>query len=178
MVLMGTATDRRVGHHRVDDRLVGLQDVMPTLLDLAGIPIPESCDGVSMVGDRKRSTFYGDCLETVSATRMVHDGRHKLIWYPAGNHLHLFDLAEDPGEQNNRVGDPSYAGVRDRLAEVMANEAYGVDLEQGWVRDGKLVGFEAPPYAEQPDRGLNGQRGLHFPEPPHVGQDVTVGFPT
>ena len=48
MVLMGRAGDQRVGHHRVDDRLVGLQDLMPTLLDLAGIPVPQSCDGLSM----------------------------------------------------------------------------------------------------------------------------------
>src|SRR5690606_24596622 len=40
MILVGTAGDERVGHHRVDNRLVGWQDVMPTLLDLAGIPIP------------------------------------------------------------------------------------------------------------------------------------------
>ena len=66
MVLMGRAGDQRVGHHRVDDRLVGLQDLMPTLLDLAGIPVPQSCDGLSMVGERRRQTLYGDCLENVS----------------------------------------------------------------------------------------------------------------
>jgi arylsulfatase A-like enzyme len=178
MVLMGTAADRRVGHHRTDDRLVGLQDVMPTLLDLAGIPVPDSCDGMSMVGERKRATLYGDCLENISATRMLHDGRHKLIWYPAGNHLQLFDLDEDPDELRNLANDPDYTAVRARLVEGLAGELYGADVEQGWVKDGKLVGFEAPPYKEHPDRGLNGQRGLHFPQPPEIGQDVMVGFPT
>ena len=67
MVLMGRAGDSRVGHHRTDDRLVGLQDLMPTLLDLAGIRIPQSCDGFSMVGERRRQTLYGDCLENASA---------------------------------------------------------------------------------------------------------------
>ena len=33
----------------MDDRLVGLQDVMPTLLDLAGVDIPSSVNGQSMV---------------------------------------------------------------------------------------------------------------------------------
>ncbi|NJN83660.1 MAG: sulfatase-like hydrolase/transferase, partial [Caldilineaceae bacterium] len=42
MILLGVAGDERVGHHRVDDRLVGWQDVMPTLLDLAGLEIPDS----------------------------------------------------------------------------------------------------------------------------------------
>ena len=36
MILLGIAGDERVGFNRVDDRLVGWQDVMPTLLDLAG----------------------------------------------------------------------------------------------------------------------------------------------
>jgi arylsulfatase A-like enzyme len=178
MILMGRAGDRRVGHHRVDDRLVGLQDLMPTLLDLAGIPVPQSCDGLSMVGERRRQTLYGDCLENTSATRMMHDGRHKLIWYPAGNHVQLFDLEDDPDELRNRADDPDYAAVRARLIETLVDQLYGADLEQGWFRDGKLVGFEAPPYREHPDRGLNGQRGLHYPQPPEVGQDVMVGFPT
>lgn len=177
MVLMGTAGDQRVGHHRTDDRLVGLQDVMPTLLDLAGIPVPDSCDGLSMVGDQRRPTLYGDCLEDTSATRMLHDGRHKLIWYPAGNHLQLFDLADDPDERRNLAENPDYAEVRARLVDSLAAKLYGIDVEQGWVQDGKLVGFTPPPYEQRPDRGLNGQRGLHFPQPPEVAKDVVVGFP-
>jgi hypothetical protein len=46
------------------------------------------------------------------------------------------------------------------------------------VKDGELHGFAAQAYQEHPDRGLNGQRGLHFPPPPQVAQDVMVGFPT
>jgi arylsulfatase A-like enzyme len=178
MVLMGLAGDQRVGHHRVDHRLVGLQDLMPTLLDLANIPIPQSCDGLSMIGERRRETLYGDCLENVSATRMLHDGRHKLIWYPAGNHVQLFDLEADPDELHNRAGDPDYASTRARLVGALIEQLYGADVEQGWVTDGALMGFEAPPYEERPDRSLNGQRGLHFPQPPQVAQDVMVGFPT
>ena len=49
LILVGPEGDRRVGHHCVDDRLVGWQDIMPTLLDLAGIAVPESVEGVSMV---------------------------------------------------------------------------------------------------------------------------------
>jgi arylsulfatase A-like enzyme len=177
MVLMGRAGDDRVGHHRVDDRLVGLQDLMPTLLDLAGIRIPQSCDGISMVGEHRRQTLYGDCLENVSATRMLHDGRHKLIWYPAGNRVQLFDLESDPCELDDLAAHADYAETRARLEQALAEELYGVDLEQGWVKDGRLTGFAVPPYAPKPDRSLTGQRGLHYPQPPEAAQDVTVGFP-
>ena len=86
MLLVGTAGDERVGHHRVDDRLVGWQDVMPTLLHLAGIDIPDTVEGIPMVGDQKREWLYGEIGVGGSATRMVHEGRFKLIYYATGNY--------------------------------------------------------------------------------------------
>ena len=53
MLLLGPANDERTPAGTQDDRLVGWQDVMPTLLDLAGIPIPETVQGTSMVGDAR-----------------------------------------------------------------------------------------------------------------------------
>ena len=47
MIIVPTADYQRLGHHQVDDRLVELRDVMPTLLDLAGIPIPKTVEGIS-----------------------------------------------------------------------------------------------------------------------------------
>jgi arylsulfatase A-like enzyme len=177
MILMGRAGDDRLGHGRSDDRLVGLQDLMPTLLDLAAIPVPQSCDGVSMVVERRRRTLYGDCLEDLSATRMLHDGRYKLIWYPAGNHVQLFDLENDPAESSNVADCADHADTRKRLEAALVEELYGVDLDRGWVADGRLVGFEPPPYRPKPERSLSGQRGLHYPQPPEAAKDVTVGFP-
>ena len=39
---------------QVDERLVGLQDVMPTLLSLAGLPVPATVEGLPMTGERRR----------------------------------------------------------------------------------------------------------------------------
>ena len=176
MVLMGRAGDPRVRPGTTDDRLVGLQDVMPTLLDLAGIPVPATVEGRSMLGER-RATLYGDCLDNHGATRMLHDGRHKLIWYPAGNRIQLFDLVVDPGERQDVATTPGYAKVRAKLEAELATHCYGVDVEQGWVRDGKLHGYEPGPYVPKPDRALSGQRGVHYPEPPQIAPDKMVGFP-
>ena len=60
MILVGAAGDDRVGRNRVDDRLVGWQDVMPTLLDLAGIEIPDTVEGLSMVSEQTREWFYAE----------------------------------------------------------------------------------------------------------------------
>jgi arylsulfatase A-like enzyme len=169
MLLTGTAEHTqsgRVGHRTVDDRLVGLQDVMPTLLELAGIPIPDTVEGLSMVGERRREWFFGEIGENATATRMIHDGRHKLIYYPVGNCTQVFDLEEDPREQRDVAGEPAYAGVLARLTERLASELHGGD--EAWLRDGRLVGLPGQRYRLQPNRGLSGQRGGHWPPPPKM----------
>ena len=79
LLLMGTAACRRILPGTVDDRLGGMQDIMPTLLDLAGIDRPASCTGWSLVGGAPRETLYCEALEGQAAMRMVTDGRWKLI---------------------------------------------------------------------------------------------------
>lgn len=177
-ILVGRATDAGIGTDGIDHRLVGLQDVMPTLLDLAGIPVPATVEGLSMVGSARRTMLTGDTLENNGACRMTHDGRHKLIWYPAGNAYHLFDLERDPQELREVSADPGYAEVRTRLEAALVEAAWGNDLELGWVREGRLLGFDPGPFAGRPDRSLSGQRGLHYPQPPAVAPDKMVGFPS
>ena len=176
-VLMGLPDDERTPAGIADNRLVGLQDVMPTLLDLAGIAVPESCDGLSVVGKKKRETLYGEVLENNSASRMIHNGRHKLIWYPAGNQMQLFDLKLDPDELNNVIDDPSYTDLRQDLSARLAAHCYGKDVDEGWVKGGKLIGYDPGLYVPKPDRPLPAQRGLHYPQPPQGNSNPTAGFP-
>ena len=175
MVLVGTRGDARVRSGVLDSRLVGLQDVMPTLLDLAGLPVPDSVEGISMVGERRRDVLYGECRDDAGATRMAHDGRHKLVWYPAGNVLQLFDLEPDPLECVDVVSHPAYAGVVEALSRVIARECWGTDA--AWIRGGELVGFAAGPRANIADRSFGGQRGLHYPTPPLSDPARAVGTP-
>jgi arylsulfatase A-like enzyme len=175
MILMGAAGDGRVGQGVVDERLVGLQDVMPTLLDLAGIPVPETCTGLPMTGTGRRDHLYAEALEGVKATRMILEGQHKLIWYPGGNVIQLFDLAHDPRELEDRSNDPAYRPVRERLEQRLARQLYGAD--EAYLRDGSLVGCEAPSVSPAPNRGLSGQRGLHYPQPPVTDPARVVGTP-
>ncbi len=175
MILVGAAGDARVGHHRVDERLVGWQDVMPTLLDLAGIPIPATVEGLSMVGETRRDLLYGECGEDAMATRMVFDGRYKLIYYPVGNHVQLFDVVADPDETRNLAGRAEVAAEQERLTQRLIAELYGGDL--AWVQDGRLVGLPDRAYAPRPDRGLSGQRGIHWPPPPLELSGKPVGAP-
>jgi arylsulfatase len=174
MILVGPRNGP-VEEGHVDHRLVGLQDVMPTLLSLAGIPIPDSVEGVSMVGGEQRESLFGECKENATATRMAHDGRHKLIWYPAGNHLQLFDLQNDPNETVNEIANPEYAARKQSLLSVIVKNAWGQDTE--WIRDGQLIGFAPETIARRGDRHYGGQRGVHYPQPPMSDPALAVGSP-
>ena len=77
--------DERVGYNRVDDQLGRLGGCDANAARLGGVDIPETVEGVSMVAEQKRDWFYGEVGEDNHATRMIHDGRYKLIYYPIGN---------------------------------------------------------------------------------------------
>ncbi|MCB0106752.1 MAG: sulfatase-like hydrolase/transferase, partial [Caldilineaceae bacterium] len=164
LLLVGVNGDERVGHHRVDDRLVGWRDIMPTLLDLAGIPIPETVEGLSMVGNEQREWCYCEIDEGVHATRMIRDGRYKLIYYATGNVRQLFDMQEDPQELVNLANDADHAAVLERLTGHLVSQLYNED--QAWVQDGALVGLPAREFTPGPNKGLTSQRGAHWPQPP------------
>jgi arylsulfatase A-like enzyme len=82
-------------------------DVMPTILDLLGVPAPEGLDGRSLVG-LMGGGETGDRLayariQTAGVREMARDASHKLIRnaFPIVPTIELYDLAEDPGESRN-----------------------------------------------------------------------------
>lgn len=167
-----------VDEHRqgtTDNRLVALQDIMPTLLSMCDIAVPETCDGLSMLGGSQRDTLYCEAMEGPRATRMVTDGRYKLFWYPAGNQFQLFDLEDDPCELHDLFYAPEMLPVIHTLRAYLLSALYGSDLQ--WIKDGTFVGCEEPDTTVPANRDLSGQRSIHFPplatatDPGHV-----VGF--
>lgn len=166
MILMPNKNNPRVAEGLVDDRLVGFADIMPTLLDLCDIPIPETVDGISMVGEQKHEYIYGECGEDDHASRMIRDQQFKLIWYPVGNHFQLFDLDNDPNEMIDISGDKAHKETLERLQASLRSELYGVDLD--WVEGDNFIGKPDRPYQWAPHRSLNSQRGDSWPPGPIV----------
>jgi len=109
---------------------VTLTDLYPTLCELAGLPVPPQCDGLSLLPqlrdpDAPRTrvaltsyVFRGDSGPSHAAA----DSRHRLIRYADGFE-ELYDLAEDPHEFTNRATDPALAGVKARLSEALPARA-------------------------------------------------------
>ena len=163
MILLPPANNSEIKTNTVDDRLVVQADIFPTIADLCDVPIPESVEGMSMLGTNKRDYIYGELWEDPRATRMIRDKQYKLIYYPAGNIFQLFNLHKDPTENQDLFGDPKYSNIISRLSKIMINNLYGTDLK--WVKNNKLVGMVDPDpniaYAN-PGRSFGNQRGLRF----------------
>jgi arylsulfatase len=155
MILIPPSGDVSVGI--VDDRLACLRDIMPTVLDLCGIPVPASVEGSSLLGDDRRDHLYGEHNEGLSATRMIRHDSYKLIYFPTGHRSLLFDLSDDPDELHDLSDDPGYKTVLNKLQAILVSESYGSDSE--WIQDGVLVGLPDQEYISSPDRNLSAQRG-------------------
>jgi len=151
----------------IDKRLAGWVDVMPTLLDFAGIEKPAHCDGVSMVSEQPRNELFGICGSQIGgATRMVRQGDWKYIWNPGGNEHFLFNVEEDRDDMRNLANKPEHterlAGLQARMLELLPKEDH-----EKWVRDGKLTGGD--PVTENPrdrakyKRTISAQRPLQWP---------------
>lgn len=118
----GFSTTERTGT-RVDS-MVDLADLMPTVLQIAGVDSPEDCDGVSLLDVEAETsndrTFYGCCGNTYFA---VIEGRHKYMWTVAGGAELLFDLYHDPKETVNLAVVDSQSGtlkhMRKKLLEYL-----------------------------------------------------------
>lgn len=145
---------------RVDHRLVELADVMPTLLDLCGLPVPDSVEGRSVFSDPPRDEIYGEFGDDAESTRMIRHGRFKLIYYPAGNIFQLFDVEKDPGETTDLIQKPEFADEARILRQRLGEHLYGND--RAWFEGEEWKGLPSAPPKNSPGIGCSGQRGYRF----------------
>ena len=95
----------------VSAEAVGLSDVLPTVCEMAGLPVPAGVQGHSLLpaftdGRRKApapvysETYYPRFHYGWSDLKSVQDERYKLILAPVPE---LYDVVADPGEEKNLV---------------------------------------------------------------------------
>lgn len=127
------------------DEVVAFQDIMPTLLDAAGVPVPETVDGSSLLPLLLESTsewrqyVHGEhclCYSPEQEMQFVTDGRRKFIWLPRISKQQFFDLQADPGECFDLINDPERQGEINRWRAYLIQELALRDC--GWVKDGRL----------------------------------------
>jgi arylsulfatase A-like enzyme len=102
-------------------------DFAPTILDLAGVKIPEWMQGISLKPlltgrqrDLSRKYLYYHYYEfvkdhTVIPHLAIRGEQYKLIYFYTVNEWELYDLRTDPVEQHNLIKLPTYQAVIKQL---------------------------------------------------------------
>lgn len=111
------------------------RDLYPTVCELAGIAVPESVEGRSLLPaiDGKtaeiRPFTVGYFLDV---QRMIRTDRWKLICYPRIGRMQLFDLAADPFELHDLAAEPdrreTIAELRGKLAAWQREHGDALEL--------------------------------------------------
>lgn len=112
------------------EALVELMDIVPTLLELTGLPVDKQIQGTSLLpilegqanaDEHKsfvRSEFYDDGQAQagqIGFATMYRTKDFKLITYHGHPMGELFDLRKDPDEFHNLWNDPNYQDIKFKL---------------------------------------------------------------
>ena len=137
-----------IGSGAVNADLVSNIDVLPTLLESCGIPIPAHVQGRSLFGGKREAVFAEKTFHSYyDPMRCIRTRRHKFIRNfesafavevpadiqqgaifraNAGRYstdrpsaLELYDLEADPLEERNLTGTPSLRAVEDELSTAL-----------------------------------------------------------
>jgi arylsulfatase A-like enzyme len=119
--------DPRAKSPRVVDRMALNVDVSPTLLELAGVPVPAAVQGHSLVpllrgeapADWRTDFFYEHLFErkNIPKSEGVRTERHTYVrWFEQSPVVEeLYDHVADFDQTTNLVADPAHAAVLERL---------------------------------------------------------------
>lgn len=134
----------------VSDALLGTPDIMPTLLGLMGLEIPEAVEGMDLSGAARgekgpepefallqglgHTYLWKDGFEW----RAVRDRRYTYARYLCDGSQLLFDNQADPQQRKNLAADPAHkrtlARLRDQMAKKM-KELEDTFEKCTWYRD-------------------------------------------
>ena len=162
-------------------------DVMPTLLELAGVD-PDSLaiapDGRSLVpalrggeGDAERVVASEYMAEgSVSTMLMLREGDWKYVWC-AADPVQLYHLGDDPHELANLASDPAHAGTLARF-DALREERWNMDALDadvadnqrrrivcyGALREGRFTSWDYQPVADASTRFMRNHLDLNVVE--------------
>lgn len=139
------------------DRPVGLEDIMPTLLEIADAPVPDTVEGRSLldlVEDPERTDwrdwYHGEhapgSYDPENGAQYVVDEETKFIWNPVTGEELLFDLADDPGETTDLSGRSGHTDRHEDAKQFLVERL--ADRDEGFVSGSELATVTPGPAEE------------------------------
>lgn len=128
--------------------VVELRDVMPTVLDAAGAPIPNTVDGKSMLplaaepSASIREWLHGEHAIGHWSNHYIVTEHDKYVWYSQTGTEQYFDLDKDPRELHNLIRDSS----RQQRIEELRSHLIGAltGREEGYTDGQRLIAGRTP----------------------------------
>jgi len=139
-----------------NDACLNTPDVMPTLLSLMGLPVPDAVEGhdlsACVTGEPGAFKPSGTLMMGTGATAIYQDGHEWRAWrdgrytyaeYLVDGAVLLFDNKEDPSQKVNLAGRDGYRAVQDELKSRMYAEMKRVKdgfhpcsyYQENWIED-------------------------------------------
>lgn len=126
---------------------VGLVDLMPTVLEIAGAPLPEEAQGHSLMPALQGQPLqewpiYSESLYSrYYEWKALRQGRYKLIYDLDRGDIELYDLQTDPGEQHDlETEEPALA--QDLLRELQTWISGNAQLAETLPRQDRERGID------------------------------------
>jgi choline-sulfatase len=125
---------------------VNLSDIMPTVLDLAGINIPNEVEGKSLkpilLGENldERKYVHGENYRggLNRGWNYIVNEKYKYVWDTYSGLELFFDLDEDPKELNNLINDEQHSSLVNKFRTYLIEEL-SKRPSDGLVEDDKLI---------------------------------------
>lgn len=137
---------------RREEKVVELRDVMPTILQIAGLD-REGLDGVNMLENESRTYLHGEHLADYEhhSNQFIVTETDKYIWFPKTGREQYFCLKQDPNETCDQIKNPQYQERIAYLRNCLIEELKG--CPEGYS-DGKQLyvgkeGVASLPHAVQ-----------------------------
>ncbi len=119
---------------------VGLEDVMPTVLDMAGIDCPDTVEGKSLLPLMQgKKVPWRDYLHLEHSPfyHSITNGKEKYVWFVRDGKEQFFDLSTDPVENYNLINNSKEQNRISYWRKLLINELK--DRPEGFTDGKKLI---------------------------------------